>query len=221
LHIERAVRAGLTEGFRQVVVLGGGLDTLALRLHREFPLVNFIELDHPATQAVKGAAIKKFSLCGENLNLLAADFASQSLKEILLSRSGYNPEIKTIFICEGVMMYLDENDVEGLFGFIKNQSGASKRFIFTFMEPDTDGNANFRNSTFLVRLWLRWKNEPFKWGWESGQLKDFLAARGFSLVELATAETFRQIYLRQCVLEDYMIAEGENICICENTRVKP
>jgi len=51
LHIERAVRESLAEGFRQVVILGGGLDTLALRLHNEFPDVNFLEIDHPATRA--------------------------------------------------------------------------------------------------------------------------------------------------------------------------
>lgn len=34
LHIERAVRTSLADGFSQVIILGGGYDTLALKLHR-------------------------------------------------------------------------------------------------------------------------------------------------------------------------------------------
>ncbi len=64
-HIEQAVRASLAQGFEQVVVLGGGLDTLALRLHKEFPQTNFLELDHPATQRVKRAVIESHQLAGE------------------------------------------------------------------------------------------------------------------------------------------------------------
>ncbi len=54
--IEEAVRAALTEACGQVVVIGAGFDTLALRLSREFPRVSFIEIDHPATQKYKRLA---------------------------------------------------------------------------------------------------------------------------------------------------------------------
>src|SRR5260370_17850604 len=54
--IEEAVRAALTEACGQVVIIGAGFDTLALRLSREFPRVSFIEIDHPATQKYKRRA---------------------------------------------------------------------------------------------------------------------------------------------------------------------
>ncbi|HEX3528449.1 MAG TPA: class I SAM-dependent methyltransferase [Thermoanaerobaculia bacterium] len=61
LFLEDAVRAALTtssgdSGILQVVVLGAGLGTLALRLHRERPDVRFFECDHPATQRFKRQA---------------------------------------------------------------------------------------------------------------------------------------------------------------------
>src|SRR4051794_31802357 len=55
--IEHAVRSALARGARRVVVIGAGYDTLALRLAREFPALRFTEVDHPATQAVKRAAL--------------------------------------------------------------------------------------------------------------------------------------------------------------------
>lgn len=215
LHIENAVRQSLTENFRQVVILGGGLDTLSLRLCRAFPLVNFIEIDHPATQKVKLKAIKDQKLETENLHFLAADFTKQDLAEILNLSSNYDPQSRTVFICEGVLMYLKTEEVGEIFDFIKHQKADATRFIFTFMKPDKNGKINFRRSTFLVRLWLRWKNEPFKWGMKNKNLERFLAHKGFLIRELTTAETFRQKYLKKFGLENHSFAEGENICICE------
>jgi O-methyltransferase involved in polyketide biosynthesis len=50
--IEEAVRGALGRGCQRVVVLGAGYDTLAARLAPQFPAVRFVEIDHPATQAV-------------------------------------------------------------------------------------------------------------------------------------------------------------------------
>ena len=52
-YLEDVVRDSLGSGTDQVVVLGAGFDTLALRLHQEFPAAVFIEIDHPATQKIK------------------------------------------------------------------------------------------------------------------------------------------------------------------------
>jgi methyltransferase (TIGR00027 family) len=217
-HIERVVRASLAEGFNQVVVLGGGLDSLALRLHGEFPRVNFLELDHPATQRVKREVIEAHRLAGDNLKLLAVDFTEQALEDCLAASQNYLPGAKTLFICEGVLMYLEAGEVDEIFAFIRRQPGALKRFVFTFMEPDESGKTNFRNSTWLVRLWLSWRKEPFKWGVSREEVGNFLAARGFSVKELATPETFRDLYLRNPDLSGLTLAEGENVCVCDSEK---
>jgi O-methyltransferase involved in polyketide biosynthesis len=56
--LEARVSAAFFAGFEQVVVLGAGFDTLACRLHSAHPTVRFFELDHPATQQPKAAALK-------------------------------------------------------------------------------------------------------------------------------------------------------------------
>ena len=146
IHIERAVRRGLKEGFRQVVVLGGGLDTLAARLHKEFSEVSFFELDHPATQHAKADSLRKHGLVGENLKLLPADFTTQDWSIVLNSNPLYDSSSKTIFICEGVTMYLAEDEVSKLFDAIKHSSNAANRFIFSFLEPDANGELTFRDT---------------------------------------------------------------------------
>jgi methyltransferase (TIGR00027 family) len=216
-HIERVLRASLEEEFQQVVVLGGGLDSLALRLRGEFPNAQFIELDHPATQRVKREVIQGRELDGENLNLLPVDFTQQTLEQCLTSCPAYQPDSKTVFLCEGVLMYLEESEVDSIFAFIRKQPGALKRFVFTFMEWDETGKTNFRNSTWLVHLWLSWRKEPFKWGLPKARMREFLEARGFMMKELATPDKFRELYLDQHDLSGSTLAEGENVCVADSS----
>src|SRR5205085_3645641 len=51
-HAQAAIDAGCT----QVIVLGAGLDTLCLELKAARPDLCCIEIDHPATQALKRSA---------------------------------------------------------------------------------------------------------------------------------------------------------------------
>ncbi|MBC7795728.1 MAG: class I SAM-dependent methyltransferase [Pyrinomonadaceae bacterium] len=216
IHIEKFVRESIAEGFAQIIVLGGGLDTLALRLCKEFPLVNFLEIDHPATHRFKRETIEKHHLGGENLSLISADFTHETFAAILKNHPRYQQQLETVFICEGVLMYLRRDEVKGIFGFIREHNKLRKRFIFTFIEPDERGKPNFGNATFLVNLWLKWKKEPFKWGIGKDELKDFLKENDFSFKSLIIGGTSRGTYQSKSTLDNRPIAKGENICVCEN-----
>ena len=214
-YVEHLVRAGLAEGFEQVVVLGGGLDTLALRLHREFPAVNFVELDHPATQQVKHSVIESRNLAGANLTLQAANFVQQRLADVLAASPRFVPESRTMFVCEGVLMYLSDAEVRQVFAAIREQPGSRTRFVFTFMEPDRNGTPAFKNSGWLVRRWLALNGEPFRWGAAAEEIEGFLRSCGFRCLELATSETLRRNDLAGANLLAEVVAEGEDICVCE------
>lgn len=51
----------LAKDCKQIVVFGAGFDTLALRLHKDFHDVNFIEIDYPATQTIKNPSSKNIN----------------------------------------------------------------------------------------------------------------------------------------------------------------
>jgi len=51
--IEKFTRSALKNGAQQIINLGAGFDSLAYRLAIEYPEVNSIEIDHPATHQVK------------------------------------------------------------------------------------------------------------------------------------------------------------------------
>src|SRR5262245_10873546 len=152
--LEEAARRALAEGIAQVVVLGAGLDTLALRLHREFPGVLFVETDHPATQEVKRRALAQWGELDANLELVPLDLAHARPEEVLAALPEYRPEADALFIAEGLTMYLQAAELDALFGFLRRHAGAGSRFAFTFMEPQADGTVNFPFATPLVRPWL-------------------------------------------------------------------
>ncbi len=214
-YLERVVRDCLNAGTAQLVVLGAGFDTLALRLQREFAETFFFELDHPATQHVKQQALEIHQVRLPRVTFLPVDFTRDSLAQNLLNCRDYNPTAPTLFVAEGVLMYLPVEKVRDIFQFIRAHAGSGSRFAFTFLEPRADGEITFKRSTKGVDLWLKLRGEPFRWGIERDNLAGFLRANGFALHELANHETLRARYLTTETLFRVPLAEGECICVAE------
>jgi methyltransferase (TIGR00027 family) len=168
--IEQAVRGALARGCRQVVVLGAGYDTLAARLAPQFPAVAFVEIDHPATQAVKRVALTR-----ENLRFIAADLARTPLAQVLPP----GPE-RSVFVLEGLLMYLTPAEQDRLFAAIPGSE-----VVFTVMEPMPDGRIAFHNATWLERALLALWKEPFKSAFEREALPRVLSGWGLRLREVA------------------------------------
>ena len=162
--IEEAARAALAEGAAQMVVLGAGFDTLALRLHRELPGVLFVESDHPATQSLKRRALARWGELDPNLELVTLDLTRATPREALAALPGYDEGADTFLIAEGLTMYLQAGQMDAIFAFLREHAGAGSRIAFTFMEPRADGRIDFPAASRLVRRWLAMVGEPFTWG---------------------------------------------------------
>jgi methyltransferase (TIGR00027 family) len=101
---DRAVVNALGRGVRQVVIGGAGYDGRALRYAR--PGVTWFELDHPATQADKVARVARLGLERGHIRFIAADFTADAIAEPLLA-AGLDPTRPTLFLLEGVAVYLE------------------------------------------------------------------------------------------------------------------
>lgn len=194
LWVERSTRRFLESmavstapaGEARVIVVGAGLDTLAFRLAPEFPQVQFIEVDHPATQSLKRKALAEFERSkgdsgqAANVQLVAADLTQLPLSEALAAQgqSAYR-ESPTFVILEGLFMYLNRDIVQGLMHDLTHLS-PSPRVAFTFLAP-------WRYS-FLRQLvasasvaWLKVWREPFEWIVPPEDLKILLEEWGWSV----------------------------------------
>jgi methyltransferase (TIGR00027 family) len=97
-------------GVAQFVILGAGFDTRAYRLP-DGTRVRVFEVDSPQTQMVKRETLKKAGIDSSGVTFVPADFEKQDWLACL-TVAGFDPDERTLFLWEGVTMYLDREAVE-------------------------------------------------------------------------------------------------------------
>jgi methyltransferase (TIGR00027 family) len=206
--IAGVVQSALINGATQVVIIGAGFDPLSFELHQEFPRAQFWEIDHPATQRHKVRSLYKID--AERLHFVAMDLSATTFESDALIKNGFDPTQRTIWIAEGLLMYLTRESVLSLMRTLKSLSPPGSQFVFTFMEKQSDGRIRFDSQSKLVDWWLCRRGEPFVWGTTRSELVDLLhpwpVARFFDhddLRGLASGLTAEPI------------ATGEVICLAE------
>jgi methyltransferase (TIGR00027 family) len=92
----------LSSGCRQVVLLGAGLDTRAIR--KSAADVTYFEIDDAETLALKRGCFEERGIHA-NVRFIAGNYVTDGLIA-LLSRNGFDAELPTYIIWEGNTMYL-------------------------------------------------------------------------------------------------------------------
>lgn len=128
--IDEAVAAVLPE-CRQVVLLGAGFDTRAYRLFEESPAVVF-EVDHPATQRRKRQLLASAGISDEHVRYVATDFRMDRL-DAELRTVGFDSDLPTIVVWEGVTNYLDQASVDRTIRWC-GSAAAGSVVIFTYVD---------------------------------------------------------------------------------------
>ena len=102
--VDQQVTTALAAGVRQVVICGAGLDDRALRFRTEG--VRFFEVDHPATQADKRRRLRELGAEADGPILIPCDLQVAPVAAALAA-AGHDPAQPTLFLCEGLLIYLD------------------------------------------------------------------------------------------------------------------
>jgi len=93
----------------QFVVMGAGYDTRCYGGLKNNN-IRFFELDQLKTQKLKIKCLKKAGIDMSHVTFVDVDFSMEKWYE-KLERAGYDPGKRSIFLWEGVTLYLSENDV--------------------------------------------------------------------------------------------------------------
>jgi len=175
---EAQVRKGVGAGAIQVLVLGAGYDTIGWRLSKEFPEVDFFEIDHPVTARLKADGIRAMG-CRDNLNMIAQDLSHNKLADVLAATKKWDPSGRTVIIAEGLVMYLAGEAVRELFRQCAAISGNGSRMAFSYLPMGADGRPDVGPWTTLM-LWLqRVAGEPWLWSIQPEKLGPFLQETGW------------------------------------------
>jgi methyltransferase (TIGR00027 family) len=206
--IARLTRSALMNGAVQVVVIGAGFDPLSFELRHDFPYAQFWEIDHPATQRHKVRAFPKIG--SERLHFIAVDLNAAALDGEALIKSGFHPTQRTLWIAEGLLMYLMLDFVSSLTSTLKSLSAPGSRFAFTFMGKQNDSRLRFDSQSKLVDWWLRRRGEPFVWSATRGEVADLIWP--WRTIRFFDHDDLRGMHSG---LTDEPIAKGEVICLAE------
>ena len=125
-----ALIAANAEDAAQFVVLGAGLDTRAYGPLNQSELALF-ELDQKAVQAYKRENVTKAKIDATNVQFIEVDFADPNWISALTA-SSYDPAKKTIFLWEGVTLYLCETDVRDTLSALKANAAPGSVVIADF-----------------------------------------------------------------------------------------
>lgn len=183
----------LETGLEQVIVLGAGLDSRPYRFAQFRANVKVFEVDHPATQRLKLDKLKK--IFGEEpsyVTYVPIDFNFESLDKLF--EFGYNRQLKTLFIWEGVVHYITAKAVDRTLAFVSTNSAAGSSIIFDYLYSSALTAPHKRGEIIRMQRAQRYTGEALNFGIEEGKVEEFLSARGFKQITNVTSEDLKRMY---------------------------
>jgi methyltransferase (TIGR00027 family) len=202
--MDDTLQACLEDGMQQLVILGAGYDSRAYRFEQlRQPVspnqdravgVRVFEVDHPATQQVKIRKVRRvFGELPAHVTYVDIDFNTQTLEK-RLPECGYDEDLKTFFIWEGVAMYLDAEAVDNTLSFISHHSSSGSRVVFDYIYTALlDGTVRHGEVSRMRRV-RSFSGEGLTFAIPEGGVKDFLERRGFTKVRDVTSDDLYQRY---------------------------
>lgn len=195
-YIDDFLKGQIQEGIKQLVILGAGYDTRAYGLHALEEQVKVIELDDLATLKFKVARVKiALKSFPKNLVYVPVDFTREKLEAKLVPRF-YDRNLKTLFIWEGVTMYLTAEAVDQTLAFMAGNSGKGSTVVFDYLyESVVDGTCDLMEARKLRETCVK-IGEPMLFGIGDDSIGQFLSTRGFEVLQNLSSKSLKDAYFK-------------------------
>ena len=130
--IDHHLQQALGSGPRQVVILGAGMDARAWRLPW-LETTTVYEVDHPSTQSFKRDRMRDATSIA-SVRYVATDFESERFIDRLRD-AGFASDMPTVWIWEGVAMYLRTEAVHDSLSQLTEASVPGSHLLMTYRVP--------------------------------------------------------------------------------------
>ena len=169
----------------QVVLLGAGYDTRPARLRERLLKSRVFAVDHPDTARRKDSLAEAVYGDVDPAPTIAVpiDFARESVDERLLT-AGFEPEARTIWVWEGVSMYLPEQIVRRTLELFGRLSGHGSRAVCDLLSDPRRKDIMAGAQLHALGLAMGWiYSEPFLWHCPQDRIAEFFASCGLRVLE--------------------------------------
>ena len=126
--------------------------------------VRVFEVDHPDTHNVKIKKVKEiFGSLPDHVTYVPVDFETENLGERLVIQ-GYDRSLKTLFLLEGLVMYIPPEAVDETLSFIAKNSGKGSVILFDYyLESVVDGTCELEVGKNILN-YTKQQGEPLQFG---------------------------------------------------------
>jgi methyltransferase (TIGR00027 family) len=136
---------------------------------------------------------ERFGALPSDVTFVEIDFDRQALGPAL-EQAGFRQQQPTFFLWEGVTNCLTATAVDSTLRWI-GSSAPPSQLVFTYVHKDViEAPASFRGTKQLGRTLAR-AGERWTFGLDPADLRTYLAARGFELIDDLGAADYRKRYL--------------------------
>ncbi len=181
--IDDAIEDAVRKGARQLVLLGAGLDARAWRMDALRTCTVF-EVDHPSTQAYKRANAGGLTPTARRVAFVDVDFERQDVGT-RLREAGHDRASPSIFVWEGVTMYLTREAIDATLAAVSRASPPGSTLAMTY-----HSGQHIAPLSLLVRA----VREPFVSIFSPVEVAALLAPHGFSVTQDESDPEWRQRY---------------------------
>jgi methyltransferase (TIGR00027 family) len=178
---EDALSRAVERGVRQIVILGAGLDTFALRNPHSLRHIRIYEVDHPATQAGKRERLAEAQIALPPWLVFApVDFERDDLGE-KLAAAGFERNAPAFFTWLGVVPYLTQDVIGRTLDYIS--SIQNSEVVFDYMEPPEAFSEELKQIEKLRTEQLEKIGERSESRFEPPAIAAILRSHGFCAME--------------------------------------
>jgi len=199
-YIDDCLGDCLAEGIGQLVILGAGYDSRAYRFGVLKRDVKVFEVDHPATQTAKTRKLRRLlGSLPSHVVYAPVDLMKGDLDKRLFD-SGYDRNLNTLFICEGVSYYLSAQAVDEVLAFVASNSAKGSSIVFDYFVQTTADKAGesgiSRKKLEQIAQSAKRHGEPVIFRMRPESVGEFLSRRGFQLKANVTAQDLKRLYFK-------------------------
>ncbi len=193
-YIDAVFRQALNDRFDQVLIFGAGFDTRAIRFHELNKNTRIFEMDVPTTQQAKiGQYQKRGVVTPPELHSIAIDFDKESLPE-KLDKAGFKKGKRTLFLMEGLLMYLQPVSVTETFQTIQEYAGKGSLIVFDYVQASAINKERRSFGEDKIVNMVSGAGETWYFGMEKGQIEQFLSKYAMRLVDHKNAKELEETY---------------------------
>lgn len=194
--IDSVFENAIVDGFDQILIFGAGFDSRGIRFGKASNNAKIFELDAPVTQEAKINQLKKRGVeINPNIIFISIDFNRESIENKLIE-SGFCKNKKSLFILEGLTMYLDTGAIDNTFEVIDRFAGDGSEVVFDYVYSSVLREENLYYGESEVYKGVKKENEPWCFGIEKGELRSFLKDKNLELIEILTSKDLEQEFFK-------------------------